>query len=152
MRLNLSWRGPSADNADQAGSTDPMQAIRPGRASRWLVALRAACCGLLVGVLVVLYRQGIGYGTRFARWAYAQMHVHPLMVLPWLLAALLVGLALAWMVGRVPMASGSGIPQVEGVVIHGMRDGRGPRCRSALPVPSWFPAVCAVTVWRRPAW
>ena len=122
MRLNLSWRkGPSADQMDQDNRSDPVQATRPGRASRWLVAFRAACCGLLVGVLVVLYRQGIGYGTRFARWAYGQMRDQPLMILPWLLAALLVGLALAWMVGRVPMASGSGIPQVEGVVIHGMR-------------------------------
>lgn len=125
---------------------------------------------------MVLYRQGIGYGTRFARWAYAQMRDQPLIILPWLLAALLVGLALAWMVRRVPMASGSGIPQVEGVVIHGMRMpalpvlgvrflgglacgmfglslGReGPRCRSAQPVPSWFPEDCAETVWRRPAW
>ena len=121
MRLNLSWRKPSAEEMDQTHCSDPVQATRPGRASRWLVALRAACCGLLVGVLVVLYRQGIGYGTRFARWAYSQMRNQPLIILPWLLAALLVGLALAWMVRRVPMASGSGIPQVEGVVIHGMR-------------------------------
>lgn len=88
---------------------------------KWRLAFRAVVCGLLTGILVVLYRRGIGYGTRFAKCMYAGIGKHPVLVLPWTMAALIVGLLVSWMVRKVPMASGSGIPQVEGVVIWGMK-------------------------------
>lgn len=88
---------------------------------KWVLAMYAVVCGLFAGVLVVLYRQGIGYCTELARRVYGVIADRPLLILPWLVIALVVGLLVSWLVCKVPMASGSGIPQVEGVVIWGMK-------------------------------
>ncbi|RBP99894.1 ClC family H(+)/Cl(-) exchange transporter [Bifidobacterium xylocopae] len=85
------------------------------------MALKAVLCGLVAGILVVLYRKGVSYGTAFARCAYSLILQRPLLALPWVAAAVAVGLFVAWLIKLVPMASGSGIPQVEGVVLWGLR-------------------------------
>ena len=43
------------------------------------------------------------------------------MLIPWTLAAVVTGLTVAWLVKLEPAAKGSGIPQVEGVVLFGMK-------------------------------
>ncbi|MDF7663183.1 ClC family H(+)/Cl(-) exchange transporter [Bifidobacterium sp. ESL0763] len=97
-----------------------MATVGISRRSKWLVAARAVVCGLVAGILATCYRQGIEYGTRFARWMYAQIGADPWLIAPWALAAVLAGLFVAWLVRLEPMASGSGIPQVEGVVRLGL--------------------------------
>lgn len=89
-------------------------------ALRWKMAAAGILCGIVSGLLVVAYRIGMEKTVEFSRWVMAQLHLNLWLILPWLAAALVVGLATAWMVKRVPMASGSGIPQVSGVVIHGL--------------------------------
>nr|WP_308283300.1 ClC family H(+)/Cl(-) exchange transporter [Bifidobacterium pluvialisilvae] len=89
--------------------------------ARWRIAAKAIIGGFAVGVLVVLYRLGIEYGTRFARVMYATFRDHPIYIAPWAAAAVIAGLFIAWLVRWEPMASGSGIPQTEGVVTCGMR-------------------------------
>ncbi|WP_314687157.1 ClC family H(+)/Cl(-) exchange transporter [uncultured Bifidobacterium sp.] len=86
-----------------------------------MTALRAVACGLVAGMLVSLYRQGIDAGTRVARWAYAWIGVHPAWGLLWGAVVVLAALLVAMLVRFEPMAGGSGIPQVEGVVLRGMR-------------------------------
>ncbi|KFF30722.1 ClC family H(+)/Cl(-) exchange transporter [Bifidobacterium bombi] len=98
-----------------------MAIVGISRRSKWVVAARAVVCGLLVGVLVACYRQGIELATRFAKWMYPQIRRDAWLALPWGLAALVVGLFVAWLVRLEPMASGSGIPQVEGVVRLGLK-------------------------------
>jgi H+/Cl- antiporter ClcA len=88
---------------------------------QWTIAIRAIVCGLVVGLLVALYRYGIGYGTRFARWIYPQILSQPWLIAPFICAAAITGLFVAWLVRLEPMASGSGIPQVEGVLLLGLR-------------------------------
>lgn len=98
-----------------------MATVGISRRSQWVVAARAVVCGLIAGVLVTCYRQGIEWGTQFARWMYPQIRNNPWLLAPWALAAVAVGFFVAWLVKLEPMASGSGIPQVEGVVRLGLK-------------------------------
>ena len=86
--------------------------------------------GLVSGLLVVVYRLGIEYGTDTARWIYARIRETPWLVAPWAVAAIAAALAIAWMVKKEPMAGGSGIPQTNGVVICGLKM----RWQTILPV------------------
>ncbi|MFR4238704.1 MAG: hypothetical protein ACLT1O_05665 [Bifidobacterium pseudocatenulatum] len=61
-----------------------------------------------------------------------------------LLAA--AALAIAWMVGKEPMAGGSGIPQTNGVVICGLKM----RWQTVLPVRFVGGLLGALFVCRRP--
>lgn len=88
---------------------------------KWRIAAKGIISGFAVGLLVVLYRLGIGYGTRFATGMYAWLRSNPLWIAAWAAAAVLAGLFVAWLIRWEPMASGSGIPQTEGVVTRGMR-------------------------------
>lgn len=97
---------------------------------KWKMAAIGIGVGLVSGLLVVLYRLGIENCTRFARWMYAQIRVNPWLIVPWVFAALVVGLLIAWMIRKEPMASGSGIPQTDGVVLNGLRM----RWQTILPV------------------
>lgn len=88
---------------------------------KWSIAGKGLLSGVVAGLLVVLYRVGIEFGTETAIEAYAYLKQHPILIVPWVVLAILVGLAIAWLVRLEPMAQGSGIPQVEGIVIYGLR-------------------------------
>ncbi len=89
---------------------------------KWKMAAAGVAVGLISGLLVVVYRLGIEYGTDCARWMYAQIRNQPWLLVPWMAAATGSALLIAWMVGKEPMAGGSGIPQTNGVVIDGLKD------------------------------
>ncbi|NLK71652.1 MAG: ClC family H(+)/Cl(-) exchange transporter, partial [Clostridiales bacterium] len=88
---------------------------------KWRVALKGILSGVISGLLVVLYRMGIEYGTDTALKIYAYLRSHPFMILPWILLIVAAGLFIAWLIKYEPMATGSGIPQVEGQLIYGIR-------------------------------
>lgn len=88
---------------------------------KWSVALKGILCGLIAGLLAVLYRLGIEYGNDTAVKIFSYLKLHPLFILLWSIAALVIGLFIAWLIKFQPMASGSGIPQVEGQVLYGMK-------------------------------
>jgi len=88
---------------------------------KWSIAVKAILSGAVAGLLAVLYRLIIEHGTRAAVQIYAYFKIHPIFILPWILFAVVVGLFIAWLVKLEPMAKGSGIPQVEGVVLFGMK-------------------------------
>ncbi len=88
---------------------------------KWKVAIKGVLAGLVSGMLVVVYRLAIGYGSEASVELYAYLKARPLMILPWVLAAAAVSLFIAWLVKLEPMAKGSGIPQVEGLVLYGMK-------------------------------
>lgn len=89
--------------------------------TKWRVALKGILAGLIAGLLVVLYRLGMEYGTDKALKIYAFIRLHPITILPWLLCIAAVGLLIARLIQYEPMAAGSGIPQVEGIVIYGLK-------------------------------
>ena len=88
---------------------------------KWITAGKSILCGLAAGLLVVLFRLGMGFGADKAIRIYAFLRQHPAAVAPWLLLICAVGWLLARLIQYEPMASGSGIPQVEGMVIHGLK-------------------------------
>ncbi|MFB0921513.1 MAG: chloride channel protein, partial [Oscillospiraceae bacterium] len=49
------------------------------------------------------------------------MKLHPVLIIPWVIAAIFVGLIISVIVKWEPMAAGSGIPQVEGQLLFGLK-------------------------------
>ncbi|WP_411677774.1 ClC family H(+)/Cl(-) exchange transporter [Caproicibacter sp.] len=88
---------------------------------KWTLAAKGLLTGAVAGLLAVFYRMGIEYGTETAIKIYAYFKIHPLFIIPWVLGAGAVGVFVAWLIRLEPMANGSGIPQVEGVVLFGMK-------------------------------
>jgi len=88
---------------------------------KWSVALKGILIGLVSGLLVVLYRLGIEQGYKATITIFSFIRIHPLLILPWAAAGVCLGLLIAWLVKLEPMASGSGIPQVEGQLLYGMK-------------------------------
>ncbi len=88
---------------------------------KWSIAGKGVLGGFVAGLLAVFYRLGIEYGTDTSIKLYAYFRIHPILILPWIVAIAAVGLFVAWLVKLEPMATGSGIPQVEGVVLFGLK-------------------------------
>ena len=88
---------------------------------KWRVALKGILTGLVSGLLVVLYRIGNDFGNETSLKTYAYIAEHPAVAAFWVIAAAGTGLLLAWLIRREPMATGSGIPQVEGQLLNGMK-------------------------------
>lgn len=88
---------------------------------KWNIVLKGLLVGIVAGALAVFYRLGIEYGTETATKIYEHLKIHPLMILPWFAAIIAAGLFIGWLIKLEPMATGSGIPQVEGVVLFGLK-------------------------------
>jgi H+/Cl- antiporter ClcA len=88
---------------------------------KWSITLKGLFCGAIAGSLAVLYRLGYEYGTENSLKLYQYLAANPTMIIPWLLAIIAAGFVIALIIKLEPMASGSGIPQVEGVVLYGLK-------------------------------
>lgn len=88
---------------------------------RFNIIIKGIISGLVAGLIVVLYRLGIEYGTENAIKMYSFLRKDPIIIIPWLIIALLAAWFIAWLVKKEPMATGSGIPQVEGILLYGMK-------------------------------
>ena len=87
---------------------------------KWSITAKGILCGAVAGSLSVLYRLAYEYGTESSLKIYKYLIGNPLMIIPWLAVITVAGFLIAWIVKLEPMASGSGIPQVEGVVLYGL--------------------------------
>ncbi len=88
---------------------------------KWNVALKGIIAGSAAGLTSVLYRMMIETCSDASQEIYAFLIENPIMIFLWIAAIGLVGYAIGWLVRKEPMASGSGIPQVEGVLIYGLK-------------------------------
>ncbi len=88
---------------------------------RWNLIYKSGLVGLVSGVLVSLYRLGIELGTEKAIQAYGFLSGHPIFILPWLLLIVFASAIIHKLITLEPNAKGSGIPQVEGIVLLGMK-------------------------------
>lgn len=88
---------------------------------KWNLAVKGLLIGVIAGLLVVGYRLGIEYGTETAVKAYEAIKLQPIYLIPWVVIAMAAGCFIAWLISLEPMASGSGIPQVEGLVLYGLK-------------------------------
>ena len=87
----------------------------------WAIGGKCLLVGLIGGTLVSLYRLLVTRGADGAQALYAIARVRPAALVGIIAAAVVGGLVIAWLVKRVPMAGGSGIPQTEGVLSHQLR-------------------------------
>lgn len=89
--------------------------------SKWRLIAQSMIAGVVAGMLVSLYRYGIEFATESAAEIYSYLKGHPVCIIPWFL----VICGAAWVIYKLiklePYAKGSGIPQVEGIVLLGMK-------------------------------
>lgn len=88
---------------------------------KWSVTYKGIIVGLISGLLVTLYRLEIEFGTETALKAYHFLKLHPLYIFPWILFILFASFVTYKLMKLEPYAKGSGIPQVEGIVLFGMK-------------------------------
>jgi len=74
--------------------------------------------GTITGLLIVLYRIALEKATFLLTDIYKTISVKPILVLPWIVTLIIIGYVVGLMVKHEPMISGSGIPQVEGVLLR----------------------------------
>lgn len=88
---------------------------------KWRVVSKGLLSGVVAGLLVVIYRLGIEFGTETAMSIYAYIKIHSVLIIPWIILIAVVGFFIAWLIKLEPMAAGSGIPQVKGLLLYGLR-------------------------------
>ncbi|WP_298836333.1 ClC family H(+)/Cl(-) exchange transporter [Clostridium sp.] len=74
--------------------------------------------GIITGLLVVLYRYTLEKAGIFVTYVYKAISINPVLLLPWIGTLIIIGYIVGLMVKHEPMISGSGIPQVEGVLLR----------------------------------
>jgi len=74
--------------------------------------------GTITGLLIVLYRYLLEKAAVLLTYIYKAISVAPLLVIPWIVVLIIIGYVVGLMVKHEPMISGSGIPQVEGVLLR----------------------------------
>ena len=74
--------------------------------------------GIITGLLVVLYRYALEKAGVLLTDIYKIISIKPILILPWIGALIIIGYIVGLMVKHEPMISGSGIPQVEGVLLR----------------------------------
>ncbi|WP_027628037.1 H(+)/Cl(-) exchange transporter ClcA [Ruminiclostridium cellobioparum] len=77
--------------------------------------------GILAGLLVVLYRFALERAMVLLQGIYGTLSVRPQFIPVWLGVLLIIGVILGKLTKYEPMAGGSGIPQVEGVLLRKLK-------------------------------
>ena len=85
---------------------------------RLKLVFESICIGIITGLLIVLYRYVLETAGVFLAEVYNIISIKPLLILPWTFAIIIIGYIIGLMVKHDPMISGSGIPQVEGVLLR----------------------------------
>ncbi|WP_160688441.1 H(+)/Cl(-) exchange transporter ClcA [Clostridium sp. C2-6-12] len=75
------------------------------------------CIGIISGLLIVLYRLALEKASIFLDIVYKTISKNHIIIIPWILVLIIIGYLVGLMVKNEPMISGSGIPQVEGVLL-----------------------------------
>ncbi|MGV8983063.1 ClC family H(+)/Cl(-) exchange transporter [Clostridium sp.] len=84
---------------------------------RLKLVFEAIGVGIITGLLIVLYRYSLERAGVLLSELYKNISINPILVLPWVVALIIMGYIIGLVVKHDPMISGSGIPQVEGVLI-----------------------------------
>lgn len=87
----------------------------------WRMIAAALVVGAVVGLLVVGYRVLLAGGLALAEHGYAAIRDRPVFLLVWAPAAVIVGGLIHGVLRAVPTATGSGIPQIKGVLVYRLR-------------------------------
>lgn len=76
--------------------------------------LRAIIIGALTGLVVSFFRLAIQTSLQWVMLCFRYFHHHPVWLIPWVVASVILALLLGRLAQRNPNIKGSGIPQVEG--------------------------------------
>lgn len=82
------------------------------------LVLEGIIVGFFAGLLIVFYRYAIEKALDFSIWVYKLQHQKLWLIPVWIIVLLIGGYAVGVIVEKEPMASGSGIPQTEGVLLR----------------------------------
>jgi len=74
--------------------------------------------GIITGFLVVLYRYALEKAAVMLAVIYRALSIRPMLIPVWIGALIIIGYIVGLLVKHEPMISGSGIPQVEGVLLR----------------------------------
>ena len=88
---------------------------------KWRVAGKGILVGFVAGLLAAAYRMIIERGSEAALAVFSFLRNNPRWIPLWILAAVLAGWLIYRLIRWEPYAKGSGIPQVEGIVLLGMK-------------------------------
>lgn len=88
---------------------------------KWRVAGKGILVGFVAGLFAAAYRLVIEHGSQAALFVFSFLREHPIWIPLWVVAAVCIGYLLYRLIRWEPYAKGSGIPQVEGIVLLGMR-------------------------------
>ena len=114
-RASNQFGGMAMDQSGFGGMVKSLDSLK------WRVILKGILVGIAAGTLVVGYRLVIEFGTEKAVALYNAIRINPVYLLLWIALAVVAGFILQRLIRWEPYAKGSGIPQVEGMVLHGMR-------------------------------
>lgn len=88
---------------------------------RFKLVLEGVLVGTGAGLLIVLYRFALEKSMEVLKEIYMDLGHKPYLLTIWLVALLCVGIFVGKLIKLEPMASGSGIPQVEGVLLRKLK-------------------------------
>ncbi|MEF9952373.1 MAG: ClC family H(+)/Cl(-) exchange transporter [Clostridium sp.] len=88
---------------------------------KWNLVFKGILVGFITGLLVVLYRLGIEYAEKGALHGYSVLRDKPAYILLWLILIVIIGVIVYKLNKWEPNAMGSGIPQVKGMAVYGMK-------------------------------
>jgi H+/Cl- antiporter ClcA len=86
--------------------------------SRLTLVFEGILVGIFTGLLVVLYRYALERIGDVSVQIYSSIAQRPVLIIPWLLLLLITALIVSFIIKKEPMVKGSGIPQVEGVLLR----------------------------------
>ncbi|MDD3924157.1 MAG: chloride channel protein [Erysipelotrichaceae bacterium] len=88
---------------------------------KWDITIKGIIIGVIVGLIVSFYRIVIEYGFEFAIIIYSGLRNNPIFIPFWLVILIIVAYISYRLMRLEPFAKGSGIPQVEGIVLLGFK-------------------------------
>jgi len=94
-----------------------MSIVRHWQDIKMKLVFESVLIGLIAGIFVVAYRVILDLVGEFSEKAYHYMKFHYWLIPVWFLILIAIALFVKYRTKRVPMMSGSGIPQVEGELL-----------------------------------
>lgn len=85
---------------------------------RLKIIMESVLVGFFAGLVIVLYRYVIEKALDISRAIYLLQHTNLWLIPLWILILIIGGYIVGWIIEKEPMSSGSGIPQVEGVLVR----------------------------------
>lgn len=85
---------------------------------RMKLVFQGVIIGILAALLIVAYRFSLEKIGQFASFAYNLQKSKPILIPLWIIILIVIAYIVGLMVKKEPMISGSGIPQVEGVLLR----------------------------------